>query len=158
MNDFERLIGALAAAKVRYIIVGGVAAILHGATRLTQDLDILYARDDENLESLVRAIAPMRPRLRGAPPGLPFLFDAATLKRGLNVTLETTAGSLDLLGEMAGGGTFARLAGETVEAELFGHRVLCLSRRALIDAKRAAGRAKDFEVIAELEVIDEELG
>lgn len=157
MTDFESLFRALCRERVEFIIVGGVAATLHGASRLTQDLDIVYGRSEGNLERLVAALTPLDPYLRGAPPGLPFRLDAATLKAGLNFTLETSAGSLDLLGEITGGGGFNELVNRTIEVELFGHRVLCLERRALIDTKRAAGRPKDFEVIAELESLGDDV-
>ena len=70
--DLTGLVRALSGGGVRYIIVGGVAASLHGALRTTLDLDVVYARDPENVARLVRALAPYSPYLRGAPPGLPF--------------------------------------------------------------------------------------
>ena len=59
---------------------------------------------------LVKALAPLRPYLRGAPPGLPFSFDETTVQRGLNFTLVTTFGPLDLFGELTGGGTYDKLS------------------------------------------------
>jgi hypothetical protein len=84
--------------------VGGAAAIAHGSARLTQDLDIVYSRSQENLRRVAAALAAHNPYLRGAPPGLPFIWDAATLARGLNFTLVTSLGDIDLLGEIPGGG------------------------------------------------------
>jgi hypothetical protein len=60
---------------------------------------VVYRRSPDNLDRLVSSLAPFRPYLRGAPPGLPFRWDQATLERGLNFTLVTTLGDLDLLGE-----------------------------------------------------------
>lgn len=80
MTDFPGLIGALADAGVEYIIVGGLAATIHGSTRLTQDIDIVYARSEDNLERLERALAPLAPYLRGAPEGLPFEWSVETLR------------------------------------------------------------------------------
>ena len=102
--DLTGLVRALSGSGVRYIIVGGVAASLHGALRTTLDLDVVYARDPENVARLVRALARYTPYLRGAPPGLPFQLDEGTVARGLNFTLVTTLGDLDLLGEVTGGG------------------------------------------------------
>jgi hypothetical protein len=62
--DFRRLIEALAAENVRFVIVGGVAMVLHGSTRVTQDLDVRYTRDDANLEAMVRALSPLGAALR----------------------------------------------------------------------------------------------
>ena len=103
MPDLTGLVRVLSAGGVRYIIVGGVAASLHGALRTTLDLDVVYDRDPENVARLVRALAPYLSYLRGAPSGLPFRLDEETVARGLNFTLVTALGNLDLLGEVTGG-------------------------------------------------------
>ena len=156
MTDFRRLIEILSTAEVDYILVGGVAATVHGSVRLTVDVDIVYARDRGNLTRLVRALNKYEPYLRGAPPGLPFELDVDTLQSGLNFTLMTTAGALDLLGEITGGGNFKKLIAHTIEVQLFGYSCRCLDLPTLIRVKRAAGRPKDLEAIAELEAILEE--
>ena len=102
---------------------------LHCSRRRGYDL---YARDPGNLARLVTALADFKPYLRGAPAGLPFKWDPSTLSRGLNFTLITAVGDIDLLGEIPGG------------------RDAWLQ---LLRAKRASGRPKDPEVIAELESI-----
>jgi hypothetical protein len=154
--DLLALVRVLSAAGVDYIIVGGVAGNLHGALRTTVDLDVVYAREPGNVTRLVGALAPYRPYLRGAPPGLPFVFDRATVQRGLNFTLVTTLGDIDLLGEVAGGGSFEQLASdaEPIEIDNLTCRVVSLPR--LIALKRAAGRGKDREALAELEALLEE--
>ena len=76
MIDFPGLLRTLAEARVEFIIVGGAAATAHGSARLTQDLDVVYARERSNLERLAAALAPHEPYLRGAPEGLPFDLDA----------------------------------------------------------------------------------
>jgi hypothetical protein len=157
MTDFERLLKTLSAAGVEFVIVGGVAATVHGSARLTTDLHIVYGRSAENLRRLVAALAPLKPYLRGAPPGLPFHFDEPAIRAGLNFTLETDAGPLDLLGEMTAVGGYAALAGNTVDVTLFGTIYRCIDLDTLIRAKRAAGRPKDLEVIAELEMIRDEM-
>jgi predicted nucleotidyltransferase len=156
MIDYPKLLRLLAEQEVGFIIIGGVAAVLHGSSRLTQDLDIVYQRSPQNLTRLVQALAEQSPYLRGAPPGLPFQWSVATLHMGLNFTLETSVGPLDLLGEITGGGGYEDLLEHTIEVEVFGVRCRCLDLPALIRTKRAAGRPKDLEAIAELEVIWEE--
>ena len=141
---------------MEFILVGGLAANVHGAARATYDIDVVYRRSPENLDRLVRALAPLRPYLRGAPPGLPFVFAPDTLKRGLNFTLTTTLGDIDLLGEVVGGGDYEALAPESVSIELFDRSCRCVSLPTLIRLKRAAGRPKDLEAIAELEALREE--
>jgi len=156
VTDFEGLLGALATGGVECIVVGGLAATVHGSARLTQDVDVVYGRDDANLERLVDALRPFTPYLRGAPPGLPFDWSATTLRRGLNFTLTTTLGDIDLLGEITGGGGYVALLPHAIEIELFGHPHLCLDLPSLIRTKRAAGRPRDLETIAELEALQEE--
>ena len=155
MIDYPALLRALHEHGVRFIIVGGAAATAHGSARLTQDLDIVYERSRENLGHLVAALSPHQPYLRGAPPGLPFQFDAETLRNGLNFTLTSKLGDVDLLGEIAGGGGYAELEPHAIEIELFGVRCLCLGLDKLIEVKRAAGRPKDLEALAELIAIRE---
>lgn len=156
MTDFESLLGVLVDAGVEFIVVGGAAAVAHGSTRLTQDLDVVYSRSSKNIGRLVDALDGHSPYLRGAPPGLPFTWDRETIERGLNFTLTTDVGDLDLLGEIIGGGTFEELEPHTVALELFGLGVLCLDLEWLIRVKTAAGRPRDLEVLAELQAILEE--
>lgn len=156
MTDFAGLLRALSDAGVEFIIVGGAAATAHGAARLTVDLDIVYARNAENVSRLVRALQSHQPYLRGAPPGLPFRWDEETIRRGLNFTLTTDLGALDLLGEVVGGGGYEQLLPDTISISIFGIECRCLNLDRLIEVKRAAGRPKDLEAIAELEVIQEE--
>ena len=156
MTQFEVLLESLAKERVSFVIIGGVAATLHGSARLTNDLDIAYERTTENIERLSVALAPLEPYLRGAPPGLPFRFDVPTIRRGLNFTLRTSAGDLDVLGEVTGIGGYDAVARESIAVELLGTTYRMINLDALIRAKRAAGRAKDLEVIAELEALREE--
>ncbi len=156
MTSFGRLLCALAEARVDFIVVGGIAAGLHGAARSTYDLDVVYARDAQNLARLVGALGPLNPYLRGAPPGLPFRWDTDTLVRGLNFTLTTSAGDIDLLGEITGGGPYENLLPHTIDVEAFGITCRCVTLPKLIALKRAAGRPRDFDAIAELEVLLEE--
>jgi len=156
MIDFKRLLSALGNSKVEFVIIGGVAGTLHGSARLTADLDIVYARSKENIRRLVAALAPLHPYLRGAPPGLPFHFDAETVRAGLNFKLITDAGPLDVLGEIAGGFDYEVVRRRSIIVELYKNRCRVIDLDALIETKLAAGRPKDLEVIAELEIIREE--
>lgn len=98
---------------------------------------------------------PLSPR-RTAPPGLPFDWSVETLRRGLNFTLTTTLGDINLLGDIPGGGGYERLIRNSVSVDLFGRPCRCLSLPALIRTKRAAGRPKDLETLAELEALLDE--
>jgi predicted nucleotidyltransferase len=156
MTDFKALLRVLAEGGVEFILVGGVAATVHGSTRLTLDVDAVYRRSPDNIQRLVLALTPYHPYLRGAPPGLPFRWDAATVERGLNFTLTTDIGDLDLFGEISGGGSYDDLMPHSIGIQVFGIECRCLGLERLIAVKRAAGRPKDLEAIAELEAIVEE--
>ena len=114
-----------------FIIVGGVAAILHGLGFTTYDLDVVYSRDRENIRRIVQALGPYQPYLRGAPPGLPFHLDELTLRNGLNFTLVTSFGDLDLLGEV----TVEALRG--VDFDLFEREFMTLTAQINRDAQCA---------------------
>lgn len=153
---FRDLLKVLSGAEIDFILVGGLAGIVHGLARATYDVDVVYSRSEENIRRLANALASYHPYLRGAPPGLPFRFDEPTIKCGLNFTLTTDLGPIDFLGEVAGGGTFDQLLADTEDLFGFGQKLKCVSLRKLIFLKRAAGRPKDFEAIAELEALLEE--
>lgn len=152
-TDFKALLRTFGEVGLEFIVVGGVAAGIHGAARATLDLDIVYRRSRQNIEKLVLALTPYHPYLRGAPPGLPFRWDTATVQRGLNFTLTTDLGDVDVLGEIVGGGGYDGLVTSTEVVRAFGVECRLLSLDRLIEVKRAAGRPKDFEAIAELEII-----
>ena len=157
MTRFGELLRALSAAKVDFILLGGVAAAAHGSARATQDLDVVYRRGEGNFKNIVTALAPLQPYLRGAPPGLPFRFDVETLTHGLNFTLTTSLGWIDLLGEITGGGRFEDMVDHSIAVSVFDVECLILDLPTLIRTKRAAGRPKDLEALAELEVIRDRL-
>lgn len=153
MTDLVGLLRVLAAGRVEFIVVGGVAANILGSARTTIDLDVLYRRSDDNIDRLVTVLAPLHPYLRDVPAGLPFAFDVVTVRRGLNFTLSTDLGPLDLLGEITGGGTFDDLMADSIPAPEIGPTARCLSMKALIATKRAAGRPKDLVALSELEAL-----
>jgi hypothetical protein len=153
--DLERMIRLLGGKEVEFVIVGGIAGSIHGSTQATFDLDICYSRDDRNLARLAELLSPFHPQLRGALAGLPFLWDAETLRRGLNFTLRTDLGDLDLLGEIRGIGSYEQVRVASVLVPLFDVECAVLSLDGLIAAKQAAGRAKDRVILPELEALRE---
>jgi hypothetical protein len=157
-TDFRRVFHSLTEAGIEFILIGGAAANLHGSPRYTLDVDIVYARTAENLQKLVDWLTPFHPYLRGAPPGLPFQLDLRTLQLGLNFTFTTDLGSIDLLGEVVGGGHYHDLLPFVEMKSPYGIDLPCVNLAKLIEIKRAAGRSKDLEMIAELEIIRQEQG
>jgi hypothetical protein len=151
MLDPAPLLRVLTEQQVEYVLIGGLAMRAHGSAHLTEDLDICYSRAPRNLKAIADALGPAHPYLRGAPPGLPFRLDQATLQAGLNFTLTTDFGWIDLLGEVSGIGTYEKAVAQSVEQELYGFRVHVLSLDGLIAAKRAAARIKDHGHLLELE-------
>lgn len=153
MTRFEDLLPALSSAGVEFILVGGLAAIAHSSSRATYDVDIVYRRSTDNIGRLCRALQGHSPRLRGAPHGLPFTLDEKTVSLGLNFTLATALGDLDLFGEIPGGGNYEALFPDSEERMVFGHPCRIVTLEKLLELKRATGRAKDLEALAELEDI-----
>jgi len=153
ITDFEKALAVLMEHHVEFIVIGGVAGTLHGSAFITQDLDVVYCRTRENIRRLAAALQPHSPYLRKAPEGLPFKWDEQTIRNGLNFTLTTAFGDLDLLGEVTGGGTYSDLFAHSTEVSGFGVRFRLVDLDKLIVLKRAAGRPKDLPVVAELQGI-----
>ena len=152
-KTIEAPLRLLAEYKVDCVIVGGVAAAIHGSSLLTNDVDVCYARDSNNLNRLAEALQSVNARLRNTPPGLPFILDAETLARGLNFTFSTDLGELDLLGEIRGVGVYKDVLDGSITIALFGYHFSVIDIGKLIVAKRAAGRSKDLIALPELEAI-----
>jgi predicted nucleotidyltransferase len=150
-SGFRAVLAALRAHDVRFVLIGGLAMISHGSAYFTRDIDVHYARDAVNLSALAEALAPLRPRLRGAPEGLPFRWDAQTLRSGMNFTLVTDTAEVDVLGDVAGVASFEQVWEHSQEVELFGVTVRVASLDDLIAMKRAAGRPKDQAHLMELQ-------
>jgi predicted nucleotidyltransferase len=156
MTDYAGLLRVLANNKIEFIVVGGVAAKAHGSARFTVDVDVVYRRTKENIARIVAAFAGLHPYPRGAPPGLPFKWDAETIEHGLNFTLTSDQGPIDFLGEIAGGGIYDQLLPHVESKAAFDIAVPCLKLEKLIEVKKAAARRKDLEAIAELTALLEE--
>jgi len=153
MIDAKKALVAMASGSVDFVLIGGVALNLHAAAYLTYDIDFCYSRSRENLDRIALALAPFKPRLRGFPSDLPFLWDSSTLSKGTVFTLETDIGEIDLLGEVAGIGTFDEVFATSEKWLIYGFEINVLSTEGLIMAKEASGRPKDEEGIKLLEAI-----
>jgi len=148
---------ALVAHDVAFLLVGGLAGRAWGSPTVTNDLDVCYARTDENLERLAAALQGLGARLRGVDDDVPFLLDALTIRRGMNVTFTTSAGALDVLGAPAGTDGYDDLAQQARRLRLAdGLDVLVVSLDDLIRMKRAAARRKDLIEVEVLEALREE--
>jgi hypothetical protein len=151
------LIEALAAARVDFVVIGGVAGGSYGSTFGTFDVDVAYARDTGNLERLATILESLGATLRGAPPDLPFQLDAKTLANGANFTFTTRLGSLDILADPAGAPPYRDLKAAGTKITVAGWQIIVASLDHLIAMKEAAGRPKDKLMATEYRVLSDEL-
>jgi hypothetical protein len=153
----ERILGALAGAGAQVVLIGGLAAVLHGVPHVTNDIDFCYAPSDENRARLVQALTSLHPRLRVSgltdedARQLPWHLDIRSLRATPVLTLETDAGALDLMPSVSGLGEYAQVAQMAVVLPVFGLQIPTLTLPALIASKRAAGRPKDLLALPHIE-------
>ena len=153
------MLGALHRHGVEYVLIGGLAATLHGSTLRTGDADICPARDPDNLDRLSAALRSLDARVRSvdAPDGIRFACDAVFFGRVDLCNLTTTAGDLDISFVPAGTAGFDDLAAHAVTYDLDGLPVPVASLDDVIRSKRAANRAKDRAALPELEALRDEI-
>jgi Nucleotidyl transferase AbiEii toxin, Type IV TA system len=137
---------------VDFVVIGGIAAVLHGSARNTFDLDICVATDDANLAALGDVLTALGATLKGVEEDVPFVPDARTLRQE-ELTLVTPLGELDVLSRPSGAPTYQELRRNADRYDLGGFNVSVASVDDLIAMKQAAGRAKDLIDIEELEAI-----
>ncbi|MGD9561584.1 MAG: hypothetical protein AB7F88_04565 [Pyrinomonadaceae bacterium] len=157
MIELKEAITTLVDNGVEFVLIGGVAITLHSSAYVTEDLDFCYSRTNANLVRLVTALEQFKPRARGLPDDLPFIFDESTLRNGTNFTFSTTVGDIDLLAEVAGVGDYKDAKERSVEFTIYDRIVRVLDLDALIAAKQAANRPKDQLVLPELLALREAL-
>jgi hypothetical protein len=154
--DIEGLLGALERNEVRYVLIGGLAARLHGSPDLTEDLDITPEKTRANLGRLAAALRELRARLRGAES-----VDGPIDERALDnvdvLTLTTDHGLLDVCFRPAGDQTYAQLAANAATFDVFGLRIAVACLDDIIDSKTAAGRNKDLRALPTLHRLRERL-
>jgi hypothetical protein len=151
MLQDEKLLSLLVKNEVEFVLIGGMAMRAHGSAHITEDVDVCYSRTKENIKRLADAMAPHHPYMRGAPPGLPFHFDAPTIKAGLNFTLNTDFGEVDFLGEVSGIGNYEKVLAQSEQRLVYDLPIHVLSLDGLLISKKTAGRRKDQGHILELE-------
>lgn len=157
MQESDELLRRLSDAGVAFVVVGGVAAIAHGAQRMTQDLDIVAPFNSDNMQRLLAAVRDVHPRNATRPDLGEIMATPEELAQYRNLYLVTDIGRLDVLGELPPVGHYPQAAANALQVDLFGHRYAILGLDDLIRIKRSIGRPKDQEVAAELEAIRERL-
>jgi predicted nucleotidyltransferase len=149
----DKILQRLTARGVDFIVVGGIAAVLHGSARNTFDLDLCFATDGANLDALGDVLVGLDARLRGVDDDVPFVPDGETLRKVELLTLSTSAGNLDLLAVPPGAPSYQRLRRNADRFDLGGFTVNVASIDDLIAMKEAAGRPKDQQDVVELKAI-----
>ena len=143
--DFEAILKALVGAKVDFIVVGGVCAVLQGAPISTFDLDLVYSRAGRNLDRLERVLRGLGAFYREKPEISP---DASRLDSPGHYLLMTRFGPLNLFGSTVGGEGYRELMEHTEQIDLSGGlRVHILDLPTLIRLKKELGRDRDKAVL-----------
>jgi len=153
--DFESLLNRLIQGEVEFVVVGGFAAVAHGVSLPTQDIDVCCRFTPENLLKLQEAIADLNPVHRMVPSRPPLQLTEATCVGLRDLYLDTDWGQLDCLGEIPGLGQYQDVSVHRVSVELPGGTCWILSIDALILAKEAMGRQRDREAALQLRAIRE---
>lgn len=140
---------------VQFVLIGALAARLHGFPRLTADADITPAQDPGNLDRLAAALRELDAKFytESVPEGLVFDCSAAALSRARTWNLITDAGRLDVAFEPSGTEGYADLARGAERFEAFGVEFLAASLDDIIRSKEAAGRQKDREDVVILRAL-----
>ena len=141
-NDFSGILKTLLDFRVDFIVVGGVAATLHGVPVATFDLDIVHSRTPENLERLERALNHLDARYRGDPRNL--RPDREVLASSGHHLLMTRMGPLDVLGAIEMGANFDSLSPRSVVMEIEGNQFRVLTLETLIRLKEKSTHEKDL--------------
>jgi predicted nucleotidyltransferase len=152
--SFESMLRGLNRKKVRFVVVGGVAAAAHGSSRVTNDLDICYdAVSKENLVALATLLAAWKAYPRGVESDLPFIMDDRTLRGAPILTLTTNEGDIDVMDRIAGVGDYPAVKRNSEKISALGVSFRVLDLPSLIKSKRAAGRPRDYDHLPELEAL-----
>ncbi|MBV9108840.1 MAG: hypothetical protein JO306_05510 [Gemmatimonadetes bacterium] len=137
------IVADLDRAGIRFVLIGGLAGIVHGSPRMTNDVDVCYDRARENLERLAALLASWDARPVNFPEDLPWCMDAQTLRMSSILTLQTRRGFIDVFAEVPGVGDFAACDAIAETFEIGGRDVRVLGLRGLIASKRVADRTLD---------------
>lgn len=153
MSELTGLLQRLSDAGVEFVVVGGVAAVLHGSSMVTRDLDVCAQLTSENVQKLRDAFRDLHPVHRISSPQRSFIESPDAGVALQNLYLQTDLGALDVLGSITGVGEFDQVRANAIEVELFGRKVKVIAVEQLIKAKEAVGRPKDLMAATELRAI-----
>ncbi|HYF45203.1 MAG TPA: hypothetical protein VD926_03265 [Acidimicrobiales bacterium] len=154
------IFAALSSAKVDYVLIGGLAAVLHGSTAMTNDADIVPDPEGANLVRLSTALRELGARLRSAtdPDGVPFDPHPELLASVAILNMTTRCGDLDLTFAPSGTAGYGDLVQRAVPFKVGRRTVQVAALSDIIRSKEAAGRPKDHAVLPILYALEEEIG
>jgi len=156
--DAGAILRSLVSADVQFVLIGGFASQVHGSPSLTQDVDICFALDRENLRRIAAVLGDLAAVRRDMPrDALALPIDDRALRAGDVFTLRTRFGDLDLLAHPDPGLDYEQLREHSIAAEILGIKVRVSSLDDLLSMKRAAGRPKDRIELEILGALREEL-
>ena len=158
MQDSVKMLKVLLENDVEFILVGGFAAVIHGVSTVTQDLDLCFHFTAKNVQKLLNALEPLHPVHRVLSRTLPITQNIKELGRFKNLYLKTDIGSLDLLGQVSDVGNYQTLLSHIEVIAMFGLPCKIIDIPSLIKAKKFMGRPKDKQAVVELEAIEKKQG
>lgn len=153
MTTLNNLLQKLCDADIEFMIVGGFAAVLHGSSTLTRDLDVCTLLSSTNIEKLRKTFGDLNPVHRFKSQKLSFLDNPSPGESLNNLYLQTDLGPIDFLSNIDGVGGYEEVSKYSDEITLFGRKVKIINLEALVKAKETLGREKDLLAAKELRAI-----
>ena len=151
MTNLNELLKRILKEKVDFVIIGGFAGIAHGASQVTQDLDICIPMNKNQIRKLKKALQDIHPVHRMNPNFKPsFLKYPKDAEKLNNIYLETDIGVLDILKEATPIGDFKEIKKNAKQITLFGYSCFIMGLDDLIEIKKHLKRAKDRALYKEL--------
>ncbi|MDD4891144.1 MAG: nucleotidyltransferase [Phycisphaerae bacterium] len=153
MDSILQILRRLRENNVEFVVIGGIAAVLHGSSLVTEDLDVACPLSEANAQRLHTALDDLHPVHRMTPTGKPLTESPAELAKFQNLYLRTDLGQVDFLGEVAGIGGYEEVRENAIVVDIAGVSCRVLSLPALIRAKEAMGRERDWRAVVQLQAI-----
>ena len=151
MQDLRKLLKLLLENEIDFVLIGGFAAVVHGSTLVTQDLDICSSMSIENIEKLRLILKDYNPVHRmNRKANLSFLDHPKTVEGLNNIYLDTDLGILDILSATQPAGDFKTIKKNSIQINIYGHTCNVISIDDLIKVKSAMKRPKDLQAVEEL--------
>lgn len=153
MQTNDELLKKLSDVGIELVVIGGVAAVLHGSATATRDLDVCVPFTPESFARILPVLRELHARFRVHPDQPPLTGEPERFVPFRHLLLVTDLGWLDLLREVAGVGGWREVVAASETMDIAGAPVRVLTLEALVRAKRATGRDRDLRALPELEAL-----